>query len=144
MSETMDRELLKRYHCAVVKANLDGLEKLKARIGSQWAEEFKERSGSIEDRGEFGKALSGFLREGLRLCEEADAEANGEGLSVSIRGCHLCHANEELRKEGNPAMCPVIPAGLQAISKSHGRKATLEKVEKTGTVGECTIKYKVR
>jgi hypothetical protein len=144
MAELMDRELLKRYHCAVVRSNRESLEKLKARMGSQWAGELRGKVGIKGEPREFCRSLEGFLRDDLRLCEKAEVAAGEEELAVSIKGCHICHANEELRREGSPTMCPVIPTGLQAISKVHGRKATLEGVDKPGPVGECTIKYRLK
>jgi len=143
MAELMDRELLKRYHCALVRSNINNLEKLKARLGAEWAEGLKESCGAIADPGEFARALGEYLEEDLRLCEEANAVSDDGSLTVSIKGCHICHANEELRRQEKPTMCPVIPTGLQSLSKVHGRKASLEGVEKTGVVGECTIKYRL-
>ena len=137
----MNRELFKKYHYAVVKANQDGVEKLKARIGSEWAGDFKEKAGSLEGSEEFCRGLEDFLEKDLCLCDTAEAQASEGELTVSIKGCHICHGNEELRSRQLKAMCPVIPTGLQSLAKVHGKKATLAGVDKTGVVGECTIRY---
>jgi hypothetical protein len=141
MAEKMDRELFKKYHCAVVKSNLDNVEKLKARIGSEWAGDFLDKAGKIEGDEEFCRGLEKYLEEDLCLCESVQAEETGSELAVTIKGCHICFGNEELRRQELPAMCPIIPTGLQSLSKVHGRKASLQGVEKTGVVGECTIRY---
>lgn len=142
--ERMDRRLLEKYHCALVRSHQEKLEQLKARIGASWAEEMKDKVGGLPDAEDFSRALEEYLLGELCLCGSADAKVTADEVSVDIRGCHICHANEELRREGRKAMCPVIPAVMQSISKVHGRKAELEGVEKTGTVGECTIRYRLK
>lgn len=141
MAEKMDRELFKKYHCAVVKSNLDNVEKLKARIGSEWAGDFLSKAGRIEGDEEFCRGLEKYLEEDLCLCESVQAEETDEELAVTIKGCHICFGNEELRRQEQPAMCPIIPTGLKSLSKVHDRKATLKSVKKPGVVGECTIRY---
>jgi hypothetical protein len=144
MAEKMDRELFKKYHCAVVKSNQDNLEKLKARIGSEWASDFRDKAGRIEGNDEFCRSFEEYLLEDLCLCDSVRAEETDEELAVTIKGCHICFGNEELRNQKLPAMCPIIPTGLQSLSKVHGRKATLKGVDKTGVVGECTIRYSLQ
>jgi hypothetical protein len=141
MADKMDRELFKRYHVAVVKSNQDNVEKLKAKIGSEWASDFQEKSGKIEGNEEFCRGLEQYLQDDLCLCDTVEAEETGEELSVAIKGCHICFGNDELRKQDLKVMCPIIPTGLQSLSKVHGKKATLKGVDKTGVVGECTIRY---
>lgn len=141
MTDKMDRELFKKYHCAVVKAHQGDVEKLKARIGSEWAGDFKEKAGTLEGSEEFCRGLEDYLQNDLCLCDTVEAEEGSDGLDVTIKGCHICHGNEELRKQDLKVMCPIIPTGLQSLAKVHGKKATLKGVDKTGVVGECTIHY---
>lgn len=139
----VEREFFKRYHRAMVKANAKEVEKVKARIGSQWAEEFRARTGSKLEGEEFNRALEDYLANELRFCEEARVKGGGEELSIEVKGCHICHGNELLKAEGQPALCPIVPTGLFSISRVGGRKANLREVRKNGVVGECEICYAV-
>ncbi len=141
MAEKMDRELFKKYHVAVVKSNQDNVEKLKAKIGSEWASDFQGKAGKIEGSEDFCRGLEDYLEKDLCLCDTVKAEETGEELSVDIKGCHICFGNDELRKQELKVMCPIIPTGLQSMSKVHGKKAALKGVDKNGVVGECTIHY---
>jgi hypothetical protein len=141
--ELMDREFFKKYHRAVVKANSKDLEKLKSKIGSEWAEEFRSRTGAKLEGEEFNKSMEDYLENGLRFCDKVKVEGEGDSLSVEVKGCHICHGNELLKAEGEPALCPIVPTGLFSIYRVSGRKATLEEVRKPGVVGECEICYRL-
>ena len=142
--EEMDREFFKKYHRAVVKANSDEVEKLKSKIGSEWAKEFREKvDGDLEGE-EFNQALEDYLVNDLRFCDEANVNGDGDDLSIDVKGCHICHGNDVLKKEGEPALCPIVPTGLFSISRVGKRKASLDEVRKNGVVGECEICYKLR
>ncbi|MBC7228792.1 MAG: hypothetical protein H5T74_00160 [Actinobacteria bacterium] len=137
----VEREFFKRYHRAVVKANAGEVEKVKAKIGSEWAEEFRARAGGRLEGEEFNRALEDYLENELRFCEEAEVRGEGEELSIAVKGCHICHGNELLKAEGQPALCPIVPTGLFSISRVAGRRASLREVRKNGVVGECEICY---
>lgn len=137
----VDREFVKKYHRAVVKSLAGDLEKVKSRIGSQWAEDFKRKAATRLEGEDFRRALEEYLRDDLRFSEQVKVEGNGDDLRVEVRGCHICHGNEELRREGAPTLCPIIPTGLFSISRVSGKKATLREVRKNGVVGECEIHY---
>lgn len=139
--DSMDREFFKRYHRAAVKAHSSDLEKFKAKIGSDWAEEFREKAGGRLEGDDFDRALEEYLIGELRFCARADVESDGDGLNIGVRGCHICFANEELKKEGEASMCPIVPTGLFSISRVGGRRASLRGVNKNGVVGECEIQY---
>lgn len=139
-----DREFVKRYHRAVVKSVSGDLEKVKSRIGSDWAEDFRRKAGNGLTDEDFRREFQVFLQDDLRFCERAEVEESGGRMSVKVAGCHICHGNEELRREGSPTMCPIIPTGLFSISRVSGRKAALQEVKKTGTVGECEIVYRLQ
>lgn len=141
--EEMDREFFKKYHRAVVKANARELEKFKSRIGSVWAEEFRARSGTGLQGEEFNRALEDYLENELRFCDDVEVKGEGEDLSIGVSGCHICHGNELLKHEGEPALCPIVPTGLFSISRVSERRASLAEVRKNGIVGECEICYKV-
>lgn len=142
MSEN-PREFVKRYHYALVKSQGDRLENLKSKIGSTWAEEFSRKEGRIEDIKEFARAYEDYLVRDLNFCEEAKVEGSDGEMTVDVRGCHICFGNEELRKEGSPTMCPIIPTGLFSLRRVAGKNASLSRVDKPGPVGECRITYKV-
>ncbi len=139
----VDREFVKKYHRALVKSLSHDLEKVKARIGSEWAEELRKKVGSGLEGEDLRKALEEFLRDDLRFSEQLSVKNEDGGLRVEVRGCHICHGNEELRREGAPTMCPIIPTGLFSLSRVGKKKASLREVRKNGVVGECDICYDV-
>jgi len=141
--DEMDREFFKKYHSAVVRSNAKDVEKLKARIGSQWAEEFRRNTGTKLEGDEFKRALEDYLLKELRFCDHVVVKGEDDDLSIEVKGCHICHANEALKNEGEPALCPIVPTGLFSISRVGGRKASLDEVCKNGVVGECEINYKL-
>lgn len=138
----VDREFVKKYHRAVVKSVSGELEKVKARMGSEWAKEFRRKAGTGLESEVFSRALEDFLREDLCFSEQVKVHGNGDGLKIEVIGCHICHGNEELRREGVPTLCPIIPTGLFCISRVGGRKASLREVRKDSeVVGNCEIYY---
>jgi hypothetical protein len=141
--EQVDREFFKKYHTAVVKANSKEIEKLKSKIGSEWADEFKSLTGSKLEGEEFNRALENYLNDELRFADTVKVNGTEDGLDIEVKGCHICHGNEVLKAQGEPALCPIVPTGLFSISRVAGRKATLEEVRKHGVVGECEICYKM-
>lgn len=142
--DQVDREFFKKYHRAVVKASSKDLEKLKSKIGSEWAEEFKEKTGNKLDGEDFNRALEKYLNEDLRFCDEVKVMGKGDELSIGVKGCHICHGNEELKREGQSPLCPIVPTGLFSVSRVAGRRATLKEVRKPGVVGECEICYTLK
>jgi hypothetical protein len=142
--EQVEREFFKKYHRAVVKASSGEVEKLKSKIGSEWAKEFREKvDGDLEGE-EFHQALEDYLANDLRFCEEAKVTGDDDDLVIDVKGCHICHGNDVLKKEGEPALCPIVPTGLFSISRVGRRKASLDEVRKNGVIGECEISYKLR
>ena len=141
--EDMDREFFKKYHRAVVKSNARDVEKLKSRIGSVWADEFRVKTGTKLEGEEFNRALEDYLGKELRFCNDVKVKGEGDEMSIEVAGCHICHGNEVLKSEGEPALCPIVPTGLFSISRVSDRKASLEGVRKNGVVGECEICYKL-
>jgi putative intracellular protease/amidase len=138
-----DMEFFKKYHVAVVKANSKQVEKLKSRIGSEWAEDFREMAQSLPEGTEFDRALEEYLNNQLRFADRVKVEGSPHELNVEVKGCRICHGNEVLKAQGEPALCPLVPMGLFSISRVAGRKATLDEVRKNGVVGECRICYKM-
>lgn len=141
--EEVDREFFKKYHRAVVKANAKDVEKLKSKIGSEWAEEFRAKTGTKLQGEEFNRALEDYLNNELRFCDRVKVKGESDKLSIEVAGCHICHGNELLKAEGEPVLCPIVPTGLFSISRVSERKASLQEVRKHGVVGECEICYKV-
>ncbi len=139
----MKRDFFVKYHTAVTKASEDRLEKLKSQVGSEFANEFKEKVGKIEDVQEFCGALQDYLENDLGFAEQAAVTCTDEKMTIAVRGCDICHGNEALRQQKKPTLCPIIPAGLFSISRVGGRKATLKGVAKSGVVGECDITYEL-
>jgi len=140
----MNRDFFVKYHAAVTKASEDHLEKLKSQVGSEFANEFKDKAGGkIEDVQEFCRALEEYLEKDLGFAERAAVTCSEDKLTIEVRGCDICHGNEALRQEKKPTLCPIIPAGLFSISRVGGRKATLKGVTKNGVVGECDINYEL-
>lgn len=142
--DQVDREFFKKYHRAVVKANAENVEKLKSKMGSEFAEEFRSKTGTTLKDDEFNRALEEYLRDELRFCEEVKVRGGDEELSIEVKGCHICHGNEVLKREGEPALCPIVPTGLFSVSRVAERKASLKEVRKSGVVGECEICYQLK
>jgi hypothetical protein len=141
--ERVDQEFFKKYHCAVVKANSKEIEKLKSKIGSEWADEFRSHTEGKLEGAEFNQALEDYLVNDLRFAGKVKVKSTDNDLNIEVKGCHICHGNEVLKSQGEPALCPIVPTGLFSISRVAGRKATLDEVRKHGVVGECEICYKL-
>ncbi len=139
----MKRDFFVKYHAAVTKASEDHLEKLKSQVGSEFANEFRDKVGKLEDTQEFCTALQAYLEQDLGFAERASVTCSDDKLTIAVRGCDICHGNEALRQQKKPTLCPIIPAGLFSISRVGGRKATLKGVAKSGVVGECDITYEL-
>lgn len=139
----VDREFFKKYHRAVVKSVSGELEKVKARVGSAWADEFRAYAGEDLQGEDFHSALEDYLQNELRFCDLVKVKGDDNDLSIEVKGCHICHGNEELRRRGEPALCPIVPTGLFSVSRVAGKKATLREVCKNGVVGECEIRYDI-
>jgi len=133
-----------RYHKAFVQAVGGDVEKAKSRIASSWVNDWKDGLGrTLEDEREFAERFQSFLGEDLCFADRSDVSLQGDRLDISIEGCAICPGNDLLRAEGKEGLCPLVPTGLFAISRVHRKKAFLEKVEKPGPVGRCTIKYRL-
>ncbi len=141
--EQMDRGFFKKYHSAVVKANSKELEKLKSKIGSEWADEFRSLTNAKLEGADFDRAFEDYLTNELRFAGEVKVKGTDDDLNIEVKGCHICHGNEVLKSQGQPVLCPIVPTGLFSISRVAGRKATLDEVRKHGIVGECEICYKL-
>lgn len=128
----------------MVKAHSKDLEKFKSKIGSEWASEFRDKTRGELEGEDFNKAFEDFLSKDLRFSEEVEVEGQDTDLSIGVKGCHICFGNDELKREGEPTLYPIVPTGLFSISRVGKRRATLDEVHKTGTVGECEIRYKLR
>lgn len=142
----MDQDqFVKRYHKAMVLANKENLEKVKAKVASQWVKDWAaEIQVPIEDQEEFIERFSDFLTDELGFASDVGVTINDDVLSIDVGGCSICPANEELRKSGEPTLCPILSTGLMAISRVLGKNATLLGVDKEGKqVGFCTINYRI-
>ena len=87
--EEMDREFFKKYHRAVVKANAKEVEKVKSRIGSVWAEEFRARTGTRLEGEAFNQAR-------MQAARRQDTGAAGctaaMGVIGAVDGVPWCNA----------------------------------------------------
>lgn len=137
---------IRKYHKAMVLANKDQLDKVKARVASDWVKDWAAELGEpVSDVDEFARKLEQFLSEGLGFAGEVKVSVDGDVLSIDVSQCALCPANEQLRQAaGEPTLCPILSTGLIAISRVLGKNATLMGVDKEGKqVGYCTIRYKL-
>ncbi|MFH1150128.1 MAG: hypothetical protein V1748_06625 [Actinomycetota bacterium] len=139
-----ENAFLSKYHKAVVSAMGDQAEKVKPRIASQWVKEWQRQlGGPIEDPDDFARRFERFLSGELGFADTTHVTMDGDLLSIEVAGCSICFGNELLRKEGKQTLCPILSTGLMAISRVLGKKATLLGVDKDGTVGNCTIRYRL-
>ncbi len=140
----MRRDFFVKYHTAVTKASEGHLEKLKSQVGSEFANELKEKAGGkIEDLQQFCSALQDHLEKDLGFAERAAVTCTDNQITIQVRGCDICFGNEALRRQKKPTLCPIIPTGLFSIKRVGGRKATLKGVAKSSVVGDCDINYEL-
>lgn len=139
-----ESQLCRKYHSALVRAIGDRVEQVKSKVASDWTNQWKESIDTpIRDPLEFEKAYREFLEEELSFADHVDVSAAPGRLDVEVDGCIICEGNEMLRQTGEQTFCPIIPTGMFALLRVHGRRATLEGVEKPGPVGSCRIHYRV-
>jgi len=121
------------------------LDKIKPKIASEWINEWTAEVGdSITDPDEFTVKFEDFLTNGLGFADESKVTITGDEMVVDVAGCIICPGNDILKKAGEETLCPITPAGMMAISRVLGKKATLEGVNKEGKpVGWCQITYKL-
>ncbi|HEY5526518.1 MAG TPA: hypothetical protein VIK02_02950 [Candidatus Anoxymicrobiaceae bacterium] len=121
------------------------LDKIKPKIASEWINEWTAEVGdSITDPDEFTVKFEDFLTNGLGFADESKVTITGGEMVVDVAGCIICPGNDILKKAGEETLCPITPAGMMAISRVLGKKATLEGVNKEGKpVGWCQITYKL-
>jgi hypothetical protein len=121
------------------------LDKIKPNIASEWINEWTAEVGdSIADPDEFTVKFEDFLTNGLGFADESKVTITGDEMVVDVAGCIICPDNDILKKAGEETLCPITPAGMMAISRVLGKKATLEGVNKEGKpVGWCQITYKL-
>jgi hypothetical protein len=138
-------QFTKKYHKAMVMAVKDDLEKVKAKVASDWVRDWaKDLGGTIADEEEFRAKFEEFLETELGFSESAEVTLEGDILTIDVKQCGICPGNEILRQEGQPTLCPILATGLQAISRVLGKKATLLGVDKENRpVGFCTISYRL-
>ena len=127
------------------RANMKQLDKIKPKIASEWINEWTAEVGdSITDPDEFTVKFEDFLTNGLGFADESKVTITGDEMVVDVAGCIICPGNDILKKAGEETLCPITPAGMMAISRVLGKKATLEGVNKEGKpVGWCQITYKL-
>lgn len=140
-----EEQFIKKYHKAFVMANKDRLENVKPKIASQWIKEWLEGlGGKVTDPEEFRQKFEEFLTEELGFADTTKVTLDGDELTIDVSGCTICHGNEMLRQAGEPTLCPILSAGLMAISRVLGKHASLLVVDKEGKpVGNCQIKYRL-
>lgn len=138
-------EFFKKYHVAMARANKANLDKIKPKVASEWVNDWmREVGNSITDPQEFAQKFQEFLTDGLGFADKSTVTVSGDEMVIDIGGCMICPGNDVLKKAGEPALCPITPTGLMAISRVMGKKATLLGVDKEGRpVGFCEIKYKL-
>jgi len=137
-------KFLQKYHKALVMAVKDQLEKVKPRIASDWVKDWQgELGGPVEGEEDFRLKFEEFLQKELGFAGTASVTIEGEELRIQVEECAICPANEILRQQGEPTLCPILSTGLLAISRVLGKNAELLGVEKDGRVGYCTIKYRI-
>lgn len=138
---TKSAKFLKQYHSATIKALGEDAKKVNAKVGSIFADNWAEKAGDMKDNDEFANSFEDYLKNYLEFAEYVKINCDEKNYILDIKGCAICHGNEILRKEGIATACPIVQAAKYAAVKKIGRNVITKGVDKSGTVGECTIKF---
>ena len=140
---TKSANFLKQYHSAIIKALGEDAKKVNSKVGSIFADNWAEKAGDVKDNDEFANSFEDYLRNYLEFAEYVKITCDEKNYILDIKGCAICHGNEILRKEGIATACPIVQAAKYAAVKKIGRNVITKGVDKSGIVGECTIKFEL-
>ena len=141
---TVSRALLAKYHAALITALPEGeVAKVRLKLGGALLEPFIESLGDQPlDHAQVKPRLEAYLREELQMADRVNVTVEGNEVSVEMSGCHLCHGNDLLRRQGKQPCCPFAPGINRALSRALKGGSRVEGVSKpSGVLGECVIKY---
>jgi len=130
----------KQYHSFIVKALDEDAKKINTKIGSIMIEKWINNSENFNNNIEFAQSFENYLKD-LEFADYIKINCDDKNYTIDIKGCVICHGNEILRKEGIATVCPIIQAAKYAAVKKIGRNVITKGVDKTGIIGECTIKF---
>jgi len=139
---TVSLNFFKLYHSTIIKALGEDAKKVNAKIGSIFADNWADKAGSLNNNTEFAESFEGYLVQ-LEFAEHVKVNCDGKDYTLDIKGCAICHGNEILRKEGLATACPIVQAAKYAAVKKIGKNVITKGVDKSGVVGECTIKFEL-
>lgn len=140
---TVSLKFFKQYHSAMIKALGEDAKKVNAKVGSIIADSWANNVEKFNNNSEFADSFENYLRDQLEFAEYVKIDCDEKNYVLDIKGCAICHGNEILRKEGIPTACPIIQAAKYAAVKKLGKDVITKGVDKTGIVGECTIKFEL-
>lgn len=141
---TVSRDLLARYHADLICAlPEEEVEKVRIRVGGNLLQPFVDRLGDTPlTAPEVKERLEVYLRDELQMADYVKLTAEGNDVTVEIKGCHLCHGNDLLRARGRQGFCPFAPGINRALSRALQGGSRLEALTKTpGVTGECVLRY---
>lgn len=145
MTEKNCERFIAKYHSAVVKASGKDTEKLRAKIASEWVQDYlKNYPQEGKDINLFMANFKNFLEEELGFADEVNITVEDNEVHVRVSGCKICYGNEILRSENINTMCPITNTCLLGLLRATGKSPKLVGVEKeTGKVGHCKIRYAI-
>jgi hypothetical protein len=134
------KEFIKQYHRALVLALGKDIKSTNAKIGSILAEQW----AATQNNGgyDFKNSYQQYLQQ-LGFADTVNVRLTDTTCEVDIKGCALCPGNELLRREKKETMCPILKTTGYALLKATGKKVKINKPQKNGIVGECTLKYEL-
>ncbi len=130
------------YHSIVIKVLGEDAKKINAKIGSTIADRWIDNTQKFNNNIEFAQSFENYLKE-LEFANYVKINCDEKNYILNIKGCVICHGNEILRKEGIVTACPIIQTAKYAAAKKIGRNIITKGVDKSGIVGECTIRLEL-
>ncbi len=138
-----EMNFIKQYHSAVIKALGEDAKKVNAKVGSIIADNWADKTGTINNNSEFAESFEDYLKNQLAFADSVKVNCDEKNYTIDIKGCAICHGNEILRKEGLSPACPITQAAKYAAVRKIKRNVITKGVEKPGVVGECSIKFEL-
>lgn len=139
---TVSLKFFSQYHSMMVKALEEDAKKTGAKVGSMMIDNWANNTGKFQNNSEFAQSFENYLKE-LEFAEYIKIYCDEKDYILNIKKCVICHGNEILRREGAQTMCPIIQAAKYAAINKIRKNIITKGVEKSGIIGECTIKFEL-
>jgi len=140
---TTSLNFFKQYHSTVIKALGGDAKKVNAKVGSIMADKWADSAGTFSSSAGFAESFGDYLQNKLEFAKSVKVSCDDRNYTLDIKGCAICHGNEILRQEGMATACPIAQAAKYAAVRKIGRNVVTKGIDKTGVVGECTMRFEL-